>query len=403
MGHKVSREKVNVVVSLRESLCRLDTLKVSYRGRGCLKRRREIACFTFPVTGWWCAEGIAACEAEGGLRVPLAALKQKDGNRTVQLRCSSGRKTLLKGSMSLERFLDNVEFLHFSLFCDSQDPSVAYTSMRCNGRRCDEAARPPVYHQEKGVKEASSPAQASTTQAGDGSAITQDSTTQAADAGVITKVSTTETGDGSIITKVSTTGTGDGSVIITKVSTTETGDGSAITKVSTTETGDGSAITKVSTTETGDGSAITKVSTTETGDGSVITKVSTTQAGDGSIITKVSTTETGDGGAITKVSTTQAGDAGVITKASTNCETNVVSPPRGTTKNSTSKTLRRRKTKKPKCRPRGTDTVTPEGHSAPYTWTDAFMDGTAICSVVLSCVLLYWTDWGRAATPTWRP
>ncbi|XP_050715386.1 uncharacterized protein LOC126998057 isoform X42 [Eriocheir sinensis] len=332
MGHKVSREKVNVVVSLRESLCRLDTLKVSYRGRGCLKRRREIACFTFPVTGWWCAEGIAACEAEGGLRVPLAALKQKDGNRTVQLRCSSGRKTLLKGSMSLERFLDNVEFLHFSLFCDSQDPSVAYTSMRCNGRRCDEAARPPVYHQEKGVKEASSPAQASTTQAGDGSAITQDSTTQA-------------------------------------------GNGSAITKVSTTETGDGSAITKVSTTETGDGSAITKVSTTETG----------------------------DGGAITKVSTTQAGDAGVITKASTNCETNVVSPPRGTTKNSTSKTLRRRKTKKPKCRPRGTDTVTPEGHSAPYTWTDAFMDGTAICSVVLSCVLLYWTDWGRAATPTWRP
>ncbi|XP_050715720.1 uncharacterized protein LOC126998284 isoform X9 [Eriocheir sinensis] len=304
MGHKVSREKVNVVVSLRESLCRLDTLKVSYRGRGCLKRRREIACFTFPVTGWWCAEGIAACEAEGGLRVPLAALKQKDGSRTVQLRCTSGRKTLLKGSMSLERFLDNIEFLHFSLFCDSQDPSVAYTSMRCNGRRCDEAARPPVCHQEKGVKEASNPAQASTTQAGDGSAITQDSTTQA---------------------------------------------------------GDGSAITKVSTTETGDGSAITKVSTTETG------------------------------------------DAGVITKASTNCETNVVSPPRGTTKNSTSKTLRRRKTKKPKCRPRGTDTVTPEGHSAPYTWTDAFMDGTAICSVVLSCVLLYWTDWGRAATPTWRP
>ncbi|XP_050715371.1 uncharacterized protein LOC126998057 isoform X28 [Eriocheir sinensis] len=361
MGHKVSREKVNVVVSLRESLCRLDTLKVSYRGRGCLKRRREIACFTFPVTGWWCAEGIAACEAEGGLRVPLAALKQKDGNRTVQLRCSSGRKTLLKGSMSLERFLDNVEFLHFSLFCDSQDPSVAYTSMRCNGRRCDEAARPPVYHQEKGVKEASSPAQASTTQAGDGSAITQDSTTQAGNGSAITKVSTTETGDGSVI------------------------------------------ITKVSTTETGDGSAITKVSTTETGDGSVITKVSTTQAGDGSIITKVSTTETGDGGAITKVSTTQAGDAGVITKASTNCETNVVSPPRGTTKNSTSKTLRRRKTKKPKCRPRGTDTVTPEGHSAPYTWTDAFMDGTAICSVVLSCVLLYWTDWGRAATPTWRP
>ncbi|XP_050715740.1 uncharacterized protein LOC126998286 isoform X18 [Eriocheir sinensis] len=305
MGHKVSREKVNVVVSLRESLCRLDTLKVSYRGRGCLKRRREIACFTFPVTGWWCAEGIAACEAEGGLRVPLAALKQKDGSRTVQLRCSSGRKTLLKGSMSLERFLDNIEFLHFSLFCDSQDPSVAYTSMRCNGRRCDEAARPPVCHQEKGVKEASNPAQDSTTQAGNGS-------------------------------------------------------------------------------------AITKVSTTETGDGSVI-------------ITKVSTTETGDGSAITKVSTTQAGDAGVITKASTNCETNVVSPPRGTTKNSTSKTLRRRKTKKPKCRPRGTDTVTPERHSAPYTWTDAFMDGTAICSVVLSCVLLYWTDWGRAATPTWRP
>ncbi|XP_050715724.1 uncharacterized protein LOC126998286 isoform X3 [Eriocheir sinensis] len=360
MGHKVSREKVNVVVSLRESLCRLDTLKVSYRGRGCLKRRREIACFTFPVTGWWCAEGIAACEAEGGLRVPLAALKQKDGSRTVQLRCSSGRKTLLKGSMSLERFLDNIEFLHFSLFCDSQDPSVAYTSMRCNGRRCDEAARPPVCHQEKGVKEASNPAQDSTTQAGNGSAIT-------------------------------------------KVSTTETGDESAITQASTTQAADAGVITKVSTTETGDGSIITKVSTTGTGDGSAITKVSTTETGDGSAITKVSTTETGDGSAITKVSTTQAGDAGVITKASTNCETNVVSPPRGTTKNSTSKTLRRRKTKKPKCRPRGTDTVTPERHSAPYTWTDAFMDGTAICSVVLSCVLLYWTDWGRAATPTWRP
>ncbi|XP_050695415.1 uncharacterized protein LOC126985067 isoform X42 [Eriocheir sinensis] len=381
MGHKASCEKANVVVSLREGLCRPDTLRVSYRSGGSLRRQREIASFTFPGTGWWCAEGIAACEAEGGLSMPLATLKQKDGNRTVHLRCDSSRGTLIKGSMTLGRFLDNLNFLHFSLYCDAGDSSAAYTSMRCNGQRCVEAARPPMNHQPNSVKEASDPTKASTTQAGDGSAITKASSTQAGDGSAITKASTAQAGDGSAITKASTTQAGDGSAI-TKASSTQAGDGSAITKASSTQAGDGSAITKASSTQAGDGSAITKASSIQAGDVTAITKASTTQAGDGSAPTPSS----GD-----KVDDVEE-DSVVMTPAS-KCEVNSVSKPSGTAPDYTNQTRRRRKAKKPKRPAVDRDAVIPKRRSAPQTWADAFVDGTAICAIIVSGVLAYWTYW----------
>ncbi|XP_050695390.1 putative protein TPRXL isoform X19 [Eriocheir sinensis] len=409
MGHKASCEKANVVVSLREGLCRPDTLRVSYRSGGSLRRQREIASFTFPGTGWWCAEGIAACEAEGGLSMPLATLKQKDGNRTVHLRCDSSRGTLIKGSMTLGRFLDNLNFLHFSLYCDAGDSSAAYTSMRCNGQRCVEAARPPMNHQPNSVKEASDPTKASTTQAGDGSAITKASSTQAGDGSAITKASTAQAGDGSAITKASTTQAGDGSAI-TKASSTQAGDGSAITKASSTQAGDGSAITKASSIQAGDGSAITKASSTQAGDVTAITKASSTQAGDVTAITKASSTQAGDVTAITKASTTQAGDGSAPTPSSgdkvddveedsvvmtpaSKCEVNSVSKPSGTAPDYTNQTRRRRKAKKPKRPAVDRDAVIPKRRSAPQTWADAFVDGTAICAIIVSGVLAYWTYW----------
>ncbi|XP_050695392.1 putative protein TPRXL isoform X21 [Eriocheir sinensis] len=409
MGHKASCEKANVVVSLREGLCRPDTLRVSYRSGGSLRRQREIASFTFPGTGWWCAEGIAACEAEGGLSMPLATLKQKDGNRTVHLRCDSSRGTLIKGSMTLGRFLDNLNFLHFSLYCDAGDSSAAYTSMRCNGQRCVEAARPPMNHQPNSVKEASDPTKASTTQAGDGSAITKASTTQAGDGSAITKASSTQAGDGSAITKASSTQAGDGSAI-TKASSTQAGDGSAITKASSIQAGDGSAITKASSIQAGDGSAITKASSTQAGDVTAITKASSTQAGDVTAITKASSTQAGDVTAITKASTTQAGDGSAPTPSSgdkvddveedsvvmtpaSKCEVNSVSKPSGTAPDYTNQTRRRRKAKKPKRPAVDRDAVIPKRRSAPQTWADAFVDGTAICAIIVSGVLAYWTYW----------
>ncbi|XP_050695416.1 uncharacterized protein LOC126985067 isoform X43 [Eriocheir sinensis] len=367
MGHKASCEKANVVVSLREGLCRPDTLRVSYRSGGSLRRQREIASFTFPGTGWWCAEGIAACEAEGGLSMPLATLKQKDGNRTVHLRCDSSRGTLIKGSMTLGRFLDNLNFLHFSLYCDAGDSSAAYTSMRCNGQRCVEAARPPMNHQPNSVKEASDPTKASTTQAGDGSAITKASSTQAGDGSAITKASSTQAGDGSAITKASSI---------------QAGDGSAITKASSTQAGDVTAITKASSTQAGDVTAITKASSTQAGDVTAITKASTTQAGDGSAPTPSS----GD-----KVDDVEE-DSVVMTPAS-KCEVNSVSKPSGTAPDYTNQTRRRRKAKKPKRPAVDRDAVIPKRRSAPQTWADAFVDGTAICAIIVSGVLAYWTYW----------
>ncbi|XP_050695408.1 uncharacterized protein LOC126985067 isoform X36 [Eriocheir sinensis] len=381
MGHKASCEKANVVVSLREGLCRPDTLRVSYRSGGSLRRQREIASFTFPGTGWWCAEGIAACEAEGGLSMPLATLKQKDGNRTVHLRCDSSRGTLIKGSMTLGRFLDNLNFLHFSLYCDAGDSSAAYTSMRCNGQRCVEAARPPMNHQPNSVKEASDPTKASTTQAGDGSAITKASSTQAGDGSAITKASSTQAGDGSAITKASSTQAGDGSAI-TKASSIQAGDGSAITKASSTQAGDVTAITKASSTQAGDVTAITKASSTQAGDVTAITKASTTQAGDGSAPTPSS----GD-----KVDDVEE-DSVVMTPAS-KCEVNSVSKPSGTAPDYTNQTRRRRKAKKPKRPAVDRDAVIPKRRSAPQTWADAFVDGTAICAIIVSGVLAYWTYW----------
>ncbi|XP_050695400.1 putative protein TPRXL isoform X29 [Eriocheir sinensis] len=395
MGHKASCEKANVVVSLREGLCRPDTLRVSYRSGGSLRRQREIASFTFPGTGWWCAEGIAACEAEGGLSMPLATLKQKDGNRTVHLRCDSSRGTLIKGSMTLGRFLDNLNFLHFSLYCDAGDSSAAYTSMRCNGQRCVEAARPPMNHQPNSVKEASDPTKASTTQAGDGSAITKASSTQAGDGSAITKASTAQAGDGSAITKASTTQAGDGSAI-TKASSTQAGDGSAITKASSTQAGDGSAITKASSTQAGDVTAITKASSTQAGDVTAITKASSTQAGDVTAITKASTTQAGDGSAPTPSSGDKVDDVeedSVVMTPASKCEVNSVSKPSGTAPDYTNQTRRRRKAKKPKRPAVDRDAVIPKRRSAPQTWADAFVDGTAICAIIVSGVLAYWTYW----------
>ncbi|XP_050695402.1 putative protein TPRXL isoform X30 [Eriocheir sinensis] len=395
MGHKASCEKANVVVSLREGLCRPDTLRVSYRSGGSLRRQREIASFTFPGTGWWCAEGIAACEAEGGLSMPLATLKQKDGNRTVHLRCDSSRGTLIKGSMTLGRFLDNLNFLHFSLYCDAGDSSAAYTSMRCNGQRCVEAARPPMNHQPNSVKEASDPTKASTTQAGDGSAITKASTTQAGDGSAITKASSTQAGDGSAITKASSTQAGDGSAI-TKASSTQAGDGSAITKASSIQAGDGSAITKASSTQAGDVTAITKASSTQAGDVTAITKASSTQAGDVTAITKASTTQAGDGSAPTPSSGDKVDDVeedSVVMTPASKCEVNSVSKPSGTAPDYTNQTRRRRKAKKPKRPAVDRDAVIPKRRSAPQTWADAFVDGTAICAIIVSGVLAYWTYW----------
>ncbi|XP_050695399.1 putative protein TPRXL isoform X28 [Eriocheir sinensis] len=395
MGHKASCEKANVVVSLREGLCRPDTLRVSYRSGGSLRRQREIASFTFPGTGWWCAEGIAACEAEGGLSMPLATLKQKDGNRTVHLRCDSSRGTLIKGSMTLGRFLDNLNFLHFSLYCDAGDSSAAYTSMRCNGQRCVEAARPPMNHQPNSVKEASDPTKASTTQAGDGSAITKASSTQAGDGSAITKASTAQAGDGSAITKASTTQAGDGSAI-TKASSTQAGDGSAITKASSIQAGDGSAITKASSTQAGDVTAITKASSTQAGDVTAITKASSTQAGDVTAITKASTTQAGDGSAPTPSSGDKVDDVeedSVVMTPASKCEVNSVSKPSGTAPDYTNQTRRRRKAKKPKRPAVDRDAVIPKRRSAPQTWADAFVDGTAICAIIVSGVLAYWTYW----------
>ncbi|XP_050730269.1 uncharacterized protein LOC127005441 isoform X30 [Eriocheir sinensis] len=309
MGQKVSHEKANVIVSLREGMSRPDTLKVSYKGGGCLRRRRPIAFLTFPSTGWRCAEGIEACEAEGGLSVPLAALKHKDGSKIIQLRCGSGRRTLLKAAMPLGKFLNNLDYLHFSLHCDGRGSSGAYTGMRCNGHPCVEAAPPPMWHRPNGGKEASDP-----------------------------------------------------------------------TKASVTPAGGAGGITKAANTRAGDATHITKAANTRAGDVTHITKAANTRAGDVTHITKAANTKAGDVTHITKAANTRAGDVTHITKAANTPG----SPPH---------TLRRRKTKKPNLRAHGRATATPKRHGAPYTWTDAFLDVTAICAVVMSGVLAYYTRW----------
>ncbi|XP_050698353.1 uncharacterized protein LOC126986343 [Eriocheir sinensis] len=53
--------------------------------------------------------------------------------------------------------------------------------MRCNGRRCDEAARPPMCFRANGVKEANASTKATTTPAGDGTDLTKASGTPAGD------------------------------------------------------------------------------------------------------------------------------------------------------------------------------------------------------------------------------
>ncbi|XP_050730241.1 uncharacterized protein LOC127005441 isoform X4 [Eriocheir sinensis] len=365
MGQKVSHEKANVIVSLREGMSRPDTLKVSYKGGGCLRRRRPIAFLTFPSTGWRCAEGIEACEAEGGLSVPLAALKHKDGSKIIQLRCGSGRRTLLKAAMPLGKFLNNLDYLHFSLHCDGRGSSGAYTGMRCNGHPCVEAAPPPMWHRPNGGKEASDPTKASVTPAGGAGGITKAANTRAGDATHITKAANTRAGD---VTH------------ITKAANTRAGDVTHITKAANTRAGDVTHITKAANTRAGDATHITKAANTRAGDATHITKAANTKAGDVTHITKAANTKAGDVTHITKAANTRAGDVTHITKAANTPG----SPPH---------TLRRRKTKKPNLRAHGRATATPKRHGAPYTWTDAFLDVTAICAVVMSGVLAYYTRW----------
>lgn len=76
----------------------------------------------------------------------------------------------------------------FRLHCGGQDSSVAYTSVRCNGRGCVEAARPRTRHLTNGQKK-SHPTKPSTTRTGDGSSITKVSASEAGDARDITKAS----------------------------------------------------------------------------------------------------------------------------------------------------------------------------------------------------------------------
>ncbi|XP_050704854.1 uncharacterized protein LOC126990284 isoform X9 [Eriocheir sinensis] len=391
MGQKVSHEKANVVVSLRAGMSRPDTLKVSYRGGGCLRRRRPIAFFTFPSTGWRCAEGIEACEAEGGLSVPLDALKYKDLSKIIQLRCGSGGRTLLKAAMPLGMFLNNLDYLHFSLHSDGRGSSGAYTVMRCNGHPCLMAARPPMWHRPNGGKEASAPTRASVTPAGGAGGITKASNTKAGDATHITKASNTKAGDVTHITKASNTKAGD-VTHITKASHTKAGDVTHITKASHTKAGDVTHITKASNTKAGDATHITKASHTKAGDVTHITKASNTKAGDVTHITKASHTKAGDVTHITKASHTRAGDVTHITKAShTKAGDGTHITKASHTPGSPHHTLRRRKTKKPNLRAHGRDTATPKRHDAPYTWTDVFVDVTAICAAVLSGVLAYYT------------
>ncbi|XP_050728772.1 uncharacterized protein LOC127004732 isoform X2 [Eriocheir sinensis] len=139
MGHSASRQKFNVWVTLERGSSLVDSIKLSCKDSTCcLKRRRTVASVKFPVEGWSCVAGIQGCHAEGELRVPLAKLCKKDGNAVVRVQCASLRKPVFTSSMPLAWLLDNISGLHFSLFCDD---GPAFTSLRCNGRRCGEPVR----------------------------------------------------------------------------------------------------------------------------------------------------------------------------------------------------------------------------------------------------------------------
>lgn len=70
-----------------------------------------------------------------------AIAPRQDGPRGVRVEVIAGGKRLITEGMLLGRLLDNVEFLHFSLFCDG-GAAGGFTSLRCNGRPCWEAAAP---------------------------------------------------------------------------------------------------------------------------------------------------------------------------------------------------------------------------------------------------------------------
>lgn len=361
MGHKVSREKVHVVVSLRDGLCRLDTMTVSYRGSGCLGRRRQVASFTFPGTGWQCYGGVAACKAQGGLCVPLADLKKKDPARTIQLRSSKGSKILLKAAMTLGEFINSLDYLHFSLRSEAKDSSGQYTSMRCNGRRCDDAARPQTCPKSNGMKEPSAPPGASTTSASNDN--------------VTTKVVTT-TGEGGTVTKVVTTPANDGNVT-TKAETTA---------------GGGGAVTKAATTPADNGNPITKAVTTA-GDGNTVNKDATTPARDSNDITKATNTKAGDVSALTPELVDKVDDVEEAAMEMTHGPKCKVSVEREQSGAASHTTLRRRKTMRPTQSAHGSATVTPKTPAGPCNFTDAFLEVTAISVMVVSIAMTYYWFW----------
>ncbi|XP_050709282.1 uncharacterized protein LOC126994080 isoform X3 [Eriocheir sinensis] len=139
MGNSASRQKFNVWVTLERGSSLVDSIKLSCKDSTCcLKRRRTVASVKLPVEGWSCVAGIQGCHAEGELRVPLAKLCKKDGNAAVRVQCASLRKPVFTSSIPLAWLLDNISGLHFSLFCDD---GPVFTSLRCNGRRCGEPVR----------------------------------------------------------------------------------------------------------------------------------------------------------------------------------------------------------------------------------------------------------------------
>lgn len=388
MGHKVSREKVHVVVSLRDGLCRLDTMTVSYRGSGCLGRRRQVASFTFPGKGWRCYGGVAACKAQGGLCVPLADLKKKDPARTVQLRCSKGSKILLKAAMTLGEFINSLDFLHFSLRSEAKDSSGQYTSIRCNGRRCDDAEQPPTWPQSNGMKEPSAPHGASTTSASNDNVTTKVVTTTGDD-GTVTKVATTPANDDNVTTKAETTAGGGGAV--TKAATAPANDGNVTTKAVTTA-GGGGAVTKAATTPADNDNPITKAVTTA-GDGSTANKDATTPVRHSNDITKATNTKAGDVSApipelVDKVDGVD--EAAMEMTHGRKCKVSVEREQSGAASHTT---LRRRKTMRPTQSAHGSAAVKPNTPAGPCNFADAFLEVTAISVFVVSIAMTYYWFW----------
>lgn len=336
---------MNVVVSLPRGSCRLDALKVSYSIISCLRRRREIASFIFPKNGWWCVEGIEACKAESALSVPLARLQKKDPNRTIQLLCTCDRKTLLRASMTLGRLLDNLDFLHFSLFCGGREPREAFTSMRCNGRRCGEAV-PTLYSQARGGRPGPSlvsPTQANGVQtANDLTPASPDQANDERPPSDPTPASNCATDDVRLVRGVSD---------LTYVATTH--------------------------------------SNGQTG-GCLETPASHDEASGVKAASETTPTHRDKPCGVQEVS--------VMTTPASNNEDDTMKETNDKEPDSTKLVLRRRErrrpiTQRPRRHAQRRAAAPPEERAVTYRWVDAFLDGTAICAMAVSGILVYCTSW----------